>query len=65
MQKTNKFSFLVEELARVWWDWMKFDTLCRDSIVSDEDRAIAARKCEELIGKEYEIVEKVDGFFDE
>jgi len=65
MEKTSKFSSLVEELAKVWWDWMKADTLCRDSSVSYEIRSISARKCEELIRKEYELTEKMDGFFDE
>jgi len=65
MENTSKFSSLVEELAGVWWNWMKSDTLCRDSSVSYGDRAIAARKCEELIRKEYELVGKMDGFFDE
>jgi len=65
MEKTSKFSSSVEELAKVWWDWMKSDTLCRDSTISYAVRATAAHKCEELIRKEYELIEKMDGFFNE
>jgi|TARA_S200002703_G_scaffold145347_1_gene139665 hypothetical protein len=65
MQKTNKFSSLVEQLAKVWWDWMKADTLCRDSTIECSARAKAAHQCEELIRKEYELIESMDGFFNE
>jgi hypothetical protein len=65
MQKTNKFSSLVEQLAKVWWDWMKADTLCRDSTIEYGIRAKAAHECEELIRKEYELIERMDGFFNE
>jgi len=65
MQKTNKFSSLVEQLAEVWWKWMKSDTICRDSSISYEVRATAAHNCEDLIRKEYELIERMDGFFNE
>ena len=65
MEHTSNFSALVEELAGVWWDWMKSDTVCRDSAISYDVRAQAAHKCEELIRQEYELVEKMDGFFNE
>ena len=65
MENTSKFSVLVEELAGVWWNWMKSDTLCRDSKVSYAVRAQAARKCEDLIRQEYELIEEMDGFFNE
>jgi hypothetical protein len=65
MENTNKFSSLVNELAGVWWGWMKSDTLCRDSKVSYAVRSEAAHKCEELIRKEYELIEQMDGFFNE
>ena len=63
MQKTNKFSSLVEQLAAVWWDWMKADTLCRDNNLSYKDRVDAARSCEDLIKQEYEIIDAMDNYF--
>jgi len=65
MDNTSKFSSLVEELAGVWWNWMKSDTLCRDSQVSYEVRAEAAHRCEDLINREHFLTEKMDGFFNE
>ena len=58
-----KFSELIGELTEMWLLWMK-----HNAIVADENLPISQRKkssdeCERLIDKEYEIAEKLDGFF--
>ena len=63
MEPSNKFSELVEELALTWWKWMIADTLCRDKSLPYNERAAVALECEALIKNEYEIVWKLDQFF--
>tara|TARA_Y100000310_G_C20057529_1_gene523416 strand:- start:263 stop:457 length:195 start_codon:yes stop_codon:yes gene_type:complete len=60
---TVKFSQLVSELTEVWWLWMENNTKCRDESLSYEERRCSVDKCEELIRKEYEIVDQMDSFF--
>jgi len=60
---TVKFSQLVSELTEVWWSWMEHNTKCRDESLSYEERRCSVDKCEELIHKEYEIVDQMDSFF--
>ena len=58
-----KFSQLVSELTEVWLLWMENNTKCRDESLSYEDRSCSVDRCEELVQKEYEIVEQMDSFF--
>lgn len=63
--KQPKFSAFVEELAAVWWQWMKNDLICRDETISYKERKKAAQECEALIDSKYKIIEEMDNFFDE
>lgn len=64
MEQKSKFSSLVEELVLIWWNWMRADTLCRDSTIPYSQRVLAAKDCELLIKNEYEVIAQMDKFFE-
>jgi hypothetical protein len=61
----NKFSDHISELTEVWWNWMISDTHARDHSVDFSKRKKHAKRCEELISKEYIILNKLNRFFEE
>ncbi len=61
----NKFSDHISELCSVWWEWMKADNDARNHSIDYKIRKKSALKCEELINKEYIILDKLNNFFKE
>ena len=59
-----KFSDLVGDLSLTWWRWMQNDNVCRDEVIPYSERREAAEECERLIRTEYEIIEKMDKFYE-
>lgn len=62
--KTRKFSELIIDLTETWLEWMPKNKLSHDTNISYGLRREYAEECEKLINREYEIVEKLDEFFD-
>lgn len=60
----NKFSELVSELTIVWLKWMKNDEIAKDKNLPYSQRKQPAKKCEELIDREYEIISQINDFFE-
>lgn len=58
-----KFSDIIEELTLVWLSWMKYNSVAMDSSLDVLTRKIAVLECEKLIDKKYELMEKMDMFF--
>jgi hypothetical protein len=59
-----KISELITELTTMWINWVKCDKIARCSDYSYKERRIAAEKCEELIAKRYEIISKINTYFE-
>ena len=64
MTSKKKFSQLITELTEVWLGWVRNNSLCRDKSQSVSARKEAADKCENLIKREYQIVNNLDSFFE-
>jgi hypothetical protein len=62
--KNEKFSDLISNLTEMWLLWMKFNTISHDKTLSIIDRKNAVTECEKLIDLEYQIVAKLDSFFE-
>ena len=58
-----KFSEIVTALVETWLDWMKHNTIARSESYDMKTRRASAERCEDLIRREYELVEKMDAFF--
>lgn len=58
-----KFSDIITELTEMWLLWMKNNAIVRDEKIPIKDRKIAAKECEKLIDKEYELTNMLDEFF--
>ena len=58
-----KFSDLIGDLTNTWLLWMKNNDIVRSSAYTIKERKKAAIECEELINKEYELVSRLDNFF--
>ena len=58
-----KLSELVTALVETWLEWMKHNTISRSDTYDIKMRRASAERCEELIRREYELVEKMDAFF--
>lgn len=59
----NNFSYFVNELAAVWWEWMKADAEARDCAVDYKTRRECAEKCELLIARQYLMMHHINSFF--
>ena len=59
-----KFSDCINELTFVWLDWMRHDGRSKDDSLPFSDRRASAKTCEELIAKEYEIIDQMNSFFE-
>ncbi len=59
-----KFSTLISELVETWLHWVSNNDKCKDTSLSYSERRQCVNNCEELIKKEYIIVQKLDNFFD-
>jgi hypothetical protein len=59
-----RFSELIIELTETWIMWMKNNKTSHDVSISFELRRKSAEECEELIRREYLIVEQLDDFFE-
>lgn len=60
----KKFSELIIELTDTWLTWMPKNKLSHDSTIPSNVRRKYAEECEELINREYEIVEEIDSYFE-
>ena len=58
-----KFSEIISELTEMWLLWMKNNSIVRDETISITDRKLAAKECERLIDREYELTFLLDEFF--
>jgi len=61
----NSFSDHITDLCVVWWEWMKSDSKARNNNKSYKLRRTHAEKCESLIQREYELINKLNIFFEE
>ena len=55
----------IQGLVEMWKSWMKLNTDSKDKTLSVQQRSIAAKECEILIQKRYQLIDKIDGVFDE
>ena len=60
----NKFSYYITELSKIWWEWMKADGQARDSSICYKKRKKFAMRCEELISKEYKIIDGINSLLE-
>jgi hypothetical protein len=60
----NKFSDIIYLHTKMWWDWMKHDSIARDKTLDYKTRKKSVKKCEELIKQKYELMEKINSFFE-
>lgn len=58
-----RFSEIVTGLTEMWLLWMKNNSIVRDDTLPITDRKTAAKECERLIDREYELTNKLDEFF--
>lgn len=63
--KKNKFSKLIINLTDAWMLWMKYNSASQNNHLPIAVRKNAGIKCEELIDQRYEIIDKLDNFFEE
>jgi|TARA_R110000824_G_scaffold352785_1_gene539878 hypothetical protein len=59
----ESFSEHISELVGVWWEWMRSDNIARSSNFEYNKRRVHAENCENLIKKEYEIIDSLNSFF--
>jgi len=62
--ENDKFSKKITDLVEVWWEWMKHDSIARNSDIDIKTRKISVDFCENLIKAEYDTINKINSYFD-
>ena len=59
----TKFSDCINDLTFLWLEWMKHDGRSKDDSLAFSERRASAKTCEQLIAKEYKIIDRMNSFF--